>query len=129
MLRLPQFCFVLASVTAQAGMSLGIYMALAQDHGLMPVHAHLNLLGWVILFLFGLYYQTHKVALDRLSLVQVCTSTIGYLSLTGGLAALLLTGNSGFLPVVLIGSLLVWLDMLMFAIIVWQACRRGSKGI
>ena len=56
-MRLPQFCFLLASVTALAGMSLGIYMGIAQDHSLMPVHAHLNLIGWVTMFLMGLYYR------------------------------------------------------------------------
>lgn len=36
-------------------MSLWIYMGIAQDHSLTPVHAHLNLLGWVTMFLTGLY--------------------------------------------------------------------------
>ena len=47
MTRVPQFCFVLAGVTALAGMSLGIYMGIAQDHTLAPVHVHPNLLGRV----------------------------------------------------------------------------------
>jgi hypothetical protein len=42
MLRLPQFCFALASLTALVGMSLGIYMGLPQDHTLAPVHVQLN---------------------------------------------------------------------------------------
>jgi hypothetical protein len=31
--------------------------AAAHDHSIMPAHAHLNLLGWVSLFLFGIFYK------------------------------------------------------------------------
>ena len=55
-----------------AGMIWGIVMGISQDHSTMPAHAHLNLLGWVSLFLFGIYYHLHPaVDLNRLALVQV----------------------------------------------------------
>jgi hypothetical protein len=38
-MRLPQFCILLASATALVGMCLGVYMGLAHDHSLTPVHA------------------------------------------------------------------------------------------
>jgi hypothetical protein len=38
-MRLPQFCILLASATPLVGMSLGVYMGLAHDHSLTPVHA------------------------------------------------------------------------------------------
>ena len=123
-MRLPQFCFLLASVTALAGMSLGIYMGLAQDHSLMPVHAHLNLIGWVTMFLMGLYYKTHEHALGRLAALQVGASVAGYVSMMTGLAILLGTGREGVMPLVIANSLLVWLGMLMFIVIIWRAGRR-----
>ncbi|HTC97152.1 MAG TPA: hypothetical protein VK734_05490 [Bradyrhizobium sp.] len=39
------------------GMVLGIAMGISEDFALQAVHAHLNLLGGVLLFLFGLYYR------------------------------------------------------------------------
>jgi hypothetical protein len=36
-------------------MSGGILMAIAQDFTLAPAHAHLNLLGWVTMALYGLF--------------------------------------------------------------------------
>jgi hypothetical protein len=119
MARLPQFCFLLASFTGLMGMSLGIYMGIAQDHTLTPVHAHLNLLGWVSMFIAGLYYRTHEQAIGRLALAQVAASTLGYMSMTAGLAAILIIGRETFLPLTIIGSLLVWLGMLLFLTIVW----------
>jgi len=47
-----------------AGMIWGIAMGISQDHSTLPAHAHLNLLGWVSLFLFGIYYHLHP-AIDR----------------------------------------------------------------
>ena len=39
-------------------------MAISNDHAAMPAHAHLNLLGFVALFLFGVFYHLHP-AIDR----------------------------------------------------------------
>ena len=35
----------------------GIEMGVRQDFALAPAHAHLNLVGGVLLFVFGLYYR------------------------------------------------------------------------
>ncbi len=55
--------FRAAVLFALIGMGMGIAMAIARDHSVMPAHAHLNLLGWVSLFLFGIYYRLNP-ALD-----------------------------------------------------------------
>ena len=39
------------------GIILGIVMGIRQDFVLMPAHAHLNLLGFVTMFLSALYYR------------------------------------------------------------------------
>lgn len=39
------------------GMVAGIAMGIEQDFTLAPAHAHLNLVGGVLLFVFGLYYK------------------------------------------------------------------------
>ena len=39
------------------GMLAGIAMGIQQDFTLAPAHAHLNLIGGVLLFVFGLYYR------------------------------------------------------------------------
>ncbi len=41
-----------------AGVSLGLFMAASHDHSMFPVHAHLNLLGWVSLGLLGMVCVT-----------------------------------------------------------------------
>ncbi|WP_309774281.1 hypothetical protein [Nitrobacter vulgaris] len=39
------------------GMIAGIAMGIQQNFVLAPAHTHLNLVGGVLLFLFGLYYR------------------------------------------------------------------------
>ena len=71
----------------------GIVMAISQDHSSMPAHAHLNLLGWVSLFLFGIFYHLHP-AKDgsRVAMAQVCILIAATLVLTLGVA-LVHSGN------------------------------------
>jgi len=81
--------FRAAVVFAIAGMVMGIAMAVIQNHAVMPAHAHLNLLGWVSLAIFGIYYRLNSV-LDRsrLAVVQVLVWSLGTIVLTVAVAAL-----------------------------------------
>ena len=107
-----------------AGMIWGIVMAISEDHSAMPAHAHLNLLGWVSLFLFGIYYRLHPSLEDAKSaIVQVWIWIIGTIILAIGVA-LLHTGHTIGDPIAAVGSFVVLLDMLLFGWLVF----RGERG-
>lgn len=116
--RLPGVCFKLASLTAVVGVSLGVFMGIGGDHTLAPVHVHLNLIGWVSLFLFGLFYKLHPDAVGSAAVLQVFMAAIGYIVMLTGLAGLLLTASAAFMPLAIVGSLLVWAAFLLFLILV-----------
>jgi hypothetical protein len=59
MKRLDLVFLLSASASLLVGVSLGISMGIRQDFALAPVHAHLNLLGWASLALFGLTYRAY----------------------------------------------------------------------
>lgn len=59
MRRIDLGFLLLASASLVGGVSLGIWMGIAHDFRLAPVHAHLNLLGWASLALFGLVYRCY----------------------------------------------------------------------
>jgi hypothetical protein len=60
-------------VVLLAGMLAGIAMGIRQDFTLQPAHAHLNLVGGVLLFLFGMYYRLFPAAADdKLAKLQGC---------------------------------------------------------
>src|SRR5262252_2195537 len=104
-----------------AGMIWGIVMAISENHQTMPAHADLNLLGWVSLFLFGIFYHLHP-AIDRskAALVQVTALIIGTIVLTIGVG-LIHTGHDVSEPLAIGGSLTVFAAMLLFG---WLVARR-----
>ncbi|SCZ13196.1 hypothetical protein [Microvirga guangxiensis] len=120
--------FRLAVLFVIVGMAMGIGMAATQDHSIMPAHAHLNLLGWVSLFLFGIYYE-RRPALDtsRIAVIQVMLWSIGTVILTIAVAAIHL-GYSAADPVAGISSLIVLAAMLMFAYFVFRPAAAIQSG-
>jgi peptidoglycan/LPS O-acetylase OafA/YrhL len=120
--------FRLAVLFVIAGMAMGIGMAASQDHSIMPAHAHLNLLGWVSLFLFGIYYE-RRPALDasRLALIQVCLWSVGTIILTIAVAAIHL-GHAAADPAAAIASLIVLAAMLLFAFFVFRPGKFVAPG-
>jgi hypothetical protein len=54
--RIGLYFLGLASLCLLGGVAMGMFMGMTHDFQLSPVHAHLNLLGWASLALFGLAY-------------------------------------------------------------------------
>lgn len=116
--------FQAAVVFVVAGMIWGLVMAISEDHTTLPAHAHLNLLGWVSLFLFGIYYRLHPCLEDvKSASVQVWIWILGTVILTIGVT-LLHTGHAIGDPIAAVGSFVVLLDMLLFGWLVF----RGERG-
>jgi hypothetical protein len=112
-------CFLIASATVIAGMCLGFYMGIKQDFTMTPVHAHMNLLGWVSLFLLGLYYRTHPHAVSRMARFQVGTFVVGHLIMVAGMAAMFLLDHDRFVPMAIFGGILLLGSMVQFLVIAW----------
>ena len=113
-------CFRAAILLVLTGMLWGIAMGISEDHSTMPAHAHLNLLGWVSLFLFGIYYHLHPtVDRSRLATVQVWTWIAGTIMMAIGVG-LVHSGRKIGDPIAAISSLLVLADMLVFGWLVFR---------
>ena len=110
---LAYFCIVSATAYALVGMGFGIVMAASHDHTLSTVHAHLNLLGWVSMAIYGLFYHAAPQAAEtRLARIHVAVATLGLWIMIPGVALAVLGMTEG--PAI-IGSLLTILGMLLFA--------------
>jgi len=109
------------------GMAMGIAMAATHDHSVFPAHAHLNLLGWVSLFLIGIYYRFNpSLDMSRAGLVQVVVWILGTIILTIGVAAIYL-GHPAAEPVAIVGSLIIFADMLFFAVLVFRPAAKVNR--
>jgi drug/metabolite transporter (DMT)-like permease len=109
---------------AVLGMAFGIFMGIKQDFALAPAHAHLNLLGFVTMFLSALYYRTFpQAAASRLAVYQAVVSVVGAILFPIGIASVLLGGHDRFEPVVVVGAIIVFLGMVLFAVIVYRTAE------
>lgn len=103
------------------GMVFGITMGLTHNFRLAPVHAHLLLVGFVVMFLQALYYSTiPQAAESRLAKIQAVISIIGAVLFPIGITCILLFDRQTFLPVLAAGWITVLTGMLLFAVIVFR---------
>jgi hypothetical protein len=112
-----------AVVILLVGMLAGIVMGIQQDFTLAPAHAHLNLVGGVLLFLFGLYYRLVPAAgNDALAKVQGWLHIAGSILFPAGVAIVVLKGTA-FIAAPIVGSLIAVAAMALFAIIVFRTSQ------
>ncbi|MDB5509080.1 MAG: hypothetical protein JWL93_1549 [Hyphomicrobiales bacterium] len=119
-MKASTFSFRAAVLLAVAGISLGVYMGASHDHTMRAVHAHINLLGWVSLFLMGIFYKLHP-ALDvgRAAKWQAAIWTFGTVVLASAIAGIY-AGYPAAEPFAAAGSLLLLADLLLFAYLVFR---------
>ena len=65
MARLDIKFLLLAAVALTIGVGMGIYMGVVHDFSMAPVHAHMNLVGWVSSALFGVTYKLYPELQER----------------------------------------------------------------
>lgn len=116
-------CVKLAGLYLVTGMSMGVYMGATKNFALAPVHAHVNLLGWVTLAVaaavFRLWPQAQgtRLAQTFFWLYNLC------LPVTLLALALLLTGHAAAAPVLATTELGVWLGGVLFVLNLFLAIR------
>jgi hypothetical protein len=102
------------------GVSLGLFMAASHDHSMFPVHAHLNLLGWVSMTLFGLFYRCFpQAAQTTLAKVHFWIYVPSHF-FQMVLLAMLFRGNTMIEPALGLVSSMVGVAILCFAVTVWK---------
>lgn len=105
------------------GIGLGMYMGGSGDVSLAPLHAHINLLGFALMTIFGLAYRV----IPAMGATHLARAHF-WLHLTGSvilllMLAMLLTGRiteAGMAPMAPLAELLVLLGVATFAVNVWR---------
>jgi hypothetical protein len=105
------------------GMVGGIVMAILQDFTAAPAHAHLILVGFVLMFLVAFYYRSFPQAgVGGLAKTQATLHIIGAIIFPIGIAAVTLYGIQ-YEILAIIGSLVVLLALLLFGVIVFRTSQ------
>ncbi|WP_374512977.1 hypothetical protein [Brevundimonas sp.] len=114
----------LGVLSALVGMTLGVWMGANQDFVLRPVHAHINLLGFASMMLFGLFYRAFPAAgRGWLPVVHFALSVIGFLILMPSLTLMLLQ-KPLFLPAMIASEIMLVASMFVFVVIVFLATMK-----
>ena len=122
-MKASSVCFLTAPLLVLAGMIWGLQMAISNDHSAFPAHAHLNLLGWVSLFLFGIYYRLNpQLDSTRAALLQVVGWCAGTVVMVIGVG-LVHTGHESGDPIAAVGAIIVFCAMAFFTWLVYRAER------
>ena len=65
--RVALWFFAVAPIYVLVGMGFGIFMGATENFTLAPAHAHLNLIGWVTMALYGTFYALAREASQKLA--------------------------------------------------------------
>lgn len=104
--------FLSAVLCVTGGMIWGLQMAASGDHAMVGAHAHLNLVGWATLAIFGLYYRvTPQAARGWLPRVHAALAIAGVLVMVPGIAIATTGGSPGL---AIAGSFLTFGSMAVF---------------
>ena len=104
--RLDLKFLLLGAIMLTAGVTLGLVMGIRHDFSLAPVHAHINLLGWASLSLFGVVYKLYpEMAKSRLAAMHFLLAAPSALLFPVGIALSILYDR----PLVAILAALMWL--------------------
>lgn len=120
MKSLATLFFLTGALAVLIGMCWGIVMSATQDHALAPAHAHLNLIGFVVMSIYGIYYAlTPQAAAGIIARVHYGLALLGVVLIVPGIVwAVQGTGDTA----AKLGSVVTVLAMLVF---IAQILRHG----
>ena len=118
--NVSNYYFGTAIVFLIAGIMIGLHMSITHSYAPAGAHAHINLLGWVTMSLFGTYLALNpQKARWPLARIQYYIYTAGVLVMTPSLY-MLLSGYTGAEPVVAVASLVTFAGVILFAYIIFR---------
>jgi hypothetical protein len=122
--------FTVAPIYGLAGMIWGIIMGASGDHQLFPAHAHLNLLGLVLMAIMGTFYALAGERVShRWAWANFFLSNAAVLIMIPTLAQLLSIGENNpaaarLIPIISVSEVLAVLGLLAFFVSIlslWRA--------
>ena len=115
--RVSAAFFALGALCVLVGMIWGMIMGATEDVALAPAHAHLNLLGWVTMGLYGTFYAlTRQTMSEKLAWTNFTVSGLGVVVLIPTLALYLKSNNQALIPAMVVGEILTVSGLVIFGI-------------
>jgi hypothetical protein len=126
MSRMSVYFLRAAVVSALMGMGMGIFMGVTQDFSIAPAHAHLNLLGWVSMAIYSMFYRAYPTAGEGgFAWLHFLIAFPAALTMAAGIA-LKHTGNPNGEMLAAVGSIATIVGFLIFTAKVFVHTARAS---
>ena len=123
--RVSAAFFALGAVCVFLGMLWGMHMGETEDFTMMPAHAHLNLLGWVTMALYGTFYAlTHASLKPKLAWANFILAALGVAVMIPSLALYLPARDAKYVPGIIVGEIATVLSLLVFGVSVYRELTR-----
>ena len=124
--RVAAAFFAVGILFVIGGMLLGMHMGATNNMTLAPAHAHINLVGWVTMALFGTFYAlTANTYSPRLAWINFYVSLAGAVILVPSLILFLNGGNDPkYIPYMSSGEAIIALGAVIFALSVFRELFR-----
>lgn len=117
----------IAAVYFSIGVLLGMTMGMIHDFRLTSLHAHVNLLGWVSMAIFGIIYSIYpSVSTTKLAKTHFWLHNIGLPIMMIGLLCESY-GISAGLPIMIVGSLAVVIGTLIFTTNILKTLKSNTN--
>ncbi|MDQ0472389.1 hypothetical protein [Labrys wisconsinensis] len=125
MTRISDYFLRIAVLAGLLGMGMGMMMGMRQDFSLAPAHAHLNLLGWVSMAIYALFYRAVPIAADGLMpRLHFFTAVVALAVMIPGIALINLGYDIGEL-LAAVGGAAMLVGFALFGVIVLKATAPG----
>ncbi len=108
------------------GISIGMYMGASQDHTLVPVHAHINLLGFTLMTVFGVVYHAFPaMAASTLGKLHFWLHEVGVLVLLAMLWMMIAgkIAEAAMFPVAPLAEAAIFVGIVCFVVNLYQHAK------
>jgi hypothetical protein len=126
--RVSLWFFAVAPIYVLIGMGTGIFMGATNNFTLAPAHAHLNLIGWVTMALYGTFYALAREVPKKLAWATFWLNNVAAAVMFPSLGMVLTYGEkSGFILPLILSEFIAFAAMACFAVSVWMVLLKSSE--
>ncbi|WP_372631086.1 hypothetical protein [Cohnella sp.] len=109
-----------AALYSLAGALIGADMAGRKDYSMIPVHAHILVVGWLTLFAYGIFYSVFKeVSMVRTAKLQAWTTLLGGGLMPFGMLAYYKAENTATLLAFIVPASVLLVAIALFIVVLF----------
>lgn len=124
--RMARLWILIAVTYLVVGAGLGVFMGATKAFQYIPVHAHVNLLGWASMALAGLIYDRYpRAGGSKLGIAHFWMHNL-VLPVSMIVLFVMFSGHPGLDPVAAVCAVLLALTLLVFAVNLYLNMKRPA---